>query len=317
MKRLASLLGRIFPLMAALAASSVWAASLTPADAKSRPADVPQHYVVTPFGYFHPSCVREVPDGARLEDADISSACVNRPHYDAQGKVAAATGAAMPPPRAGAALAAINGWVEDSELVASSPYAGISASWPVPAAPASRGGQVVYFFPGLQDSHNVQSILQPVLGWNAFSDQAWTIASWNCCKNGAANYSAPRKVASGDWITGRVWHDCAAGATACGSWNVETRDATQNIQTTLSHTSNYGQSFNWAFGGVLEVYSVANCQNYPADGALSFSNIQLLDINKQIISNPAALAWRANVLQPGGGCNYHAAAAKTVTTLSY
>ncbi|MBX9297884.1 hypothetical protein K5M33_03375 [Chromobacterium vaccinii] len=317
MKLLASLLNRILLLMAALAASSTWAALPTTANAASRPTGVPQNYLITPFGYFHPSCVREVADGARLMDADAPPACASRVHFDAQGKAAAATGPTTKTPRAANSLAAINGWVEDSELVATSPYAGINASWQVPAAPASRGGQVVYFFPGLQDSHNVQSILQPVLGWNAFGDQAWTIASWNCCRNGAANYSTPRTVSSGDLIAGRVWHDCAAGAAACGSWNVETRDATQNTLTTLSHTSNYGQSFNWAFGGVLEVYGVANCQNYPADGVISFSSIQLLDINKQIISNPASLAWSANILQQGGGCNYHAAASAATTALSY
>ncbi|WP_052717339.1 hypothetical protein [Chromobacterium vaccinii] len=317
MKPLTGLSGRAFLLMIVLAASSAWAASPTTANAGSRPAGVPQNYLITPFGYFHPFCVREVADGARLMDADAPPACASRAHFDAQGKAAAATGSATKAPRAANSLAAINGWVEDSELVGTSPYAGISASWQVPAAPANRGGQVVYFFPGLQDSNNVQSILQPVLGWNAFGDQAWTIASWNCCRDGAANYSTPRKVSSGDLIAGRVWHDCAAGAATCGSWNVETRDVTQNTLTTLSHTSNYGQSFNWAFGGVLEVYGVANCQNYPADGAISFRSIQLLDINEQVISSPVSLAWSANVLRQGGGCNYHAAASAAATALSY
>ena len=28
-------------------------------------------------------------------------------------------------------------------------------------------------------------------------------------------------------------------------------------------TSSFGQTFNWAFGGVLEVYNVAQCSDYP------------------------------------------------------
>ncbi|WP_046158128.1 hypothetical protein [Chromobacterium vaccinii] len=163
MKPLTGLSGRAFLLMIVLAASSAWAASPTTANAGSHPAGVPQNYLITPFGYFHPFCVREVADGARLMDADAPPACASRAHFDAQGKAAAATGSATKAPRAANSLAAINGWVEDSELVGTSPYAGISASWQVPAAPANRGGQVVYFFPGLQDSNNVQSILQPVL----------------------------------------------------------------------------------------------------------------------------------------------------------
>ncbi|MEO4011093.1 hypothetical protein [Chromobacterium piscinae] len=70
MKLLASLLNRILLLMAALAASSTWAALPTTANAASRPTGVPQNYLITPFGYFHPSCVREVADGARLMEAE-------------------------------------------------------------------------------------------------------------------------------------------------------------------------------------------------------------------------------------------------------
>ncbi len=29
----------------------------------NRPASVPSDYVITPFGYFHPSCVREIKEG--------------------------------------------------------------------------------------------------------------------------------------------------------------------------------------------------------------------------------------------------------------
>jgi len=42
----------------------------------NRPAVAPQGYVITPFGYFHPSCVREVASGdtvladGRVQHAD-------------------------------------------------------------------------------------------------------------------------------------------------------------------------------------------------------------------------------------------------------
>ena len=32
----------------------------------NRPASVPSGYVITPFGYFHPSCVRQVNEGETL-----------------------------------------------------------------------------------------------------------------------------------------------------------------------------------------------------------------------------------------------------------
>ena len=32
----------------------------------NRPANVPSDYVITPFGYFHPSCVRQTQEGETL-----------------------------------------------------------------------------------------------------------------------------------------------------------------------------------------------------------------------------------------------------------
>jgi hypothetical protein len=299
--------------------------ALTAASAQ-RPANVPADYLVTPFGYFHPSCVQEIgPKETLLAHGRILTAaggsragarCLHA-RYNMRGQ------AIGPHDRQAAALPeavstqdAVNGWVEDTELVTSSAYGGINASWTVPAAPDSSDGQVVYFFPGLQDHNNVQSILQPVLGWNAFNDNAWTIASWNCCQDGAVNYSTPQTVNSGDQIVGTVQNNCAAGTATCASWNINTADVTLNLASALNGTSNYGQTFNWAFGGVLEVYGVNGCQDYPRDGAISFSNIQLFDVNKKQITKAASLGWSPNVLQQGS-CNLNSSAAAAVSTLSY
>ncbi|OHX18913.1 hypothetical protein, partial [Chromobacterium sphagni] len=244
---------------------------LTTASA-NRPADVPANYVVTPFGFFHPSCVQEIKrqekllaDG-RIQAADgniRAGASCGHVRYGAHGEAIAAHDAQAGPRPAASTQDTANGWVEDTDLVTSSAYGGINASWAVPAAPVGSDGQVVYFFPGLQDRDNVQSILQPVLGWNAFNDNAWTIASWNCCQNGAVNYSTPQTVNSGDQIVGTVQNNCAAGTATCASWSINTLDITLNVSSALNRTSNYGQTFNWAFGGVLEVYGVAGCQDYP------------------------------------------------------
>ena len=299
------------------------ASRLTTASAH-RPASVPADYVVTPFGYFHPSCVQEIKPGEKLlADGRVQAenggvrpgANCRHPRYNARGEAVTA-GSAPRPAAAASTQDAVNGWVEDTDLVTSSAYSGINASWAVPAAPASNDGQVVYFFPGLQDSNNVQSILQPVLGWNAFGDSAWTIASWNCCRDGAVNYSTPQTVNSGDQIVGTVQNNCAAGAATCSTWNINTKDVTLNVSSALNRTSNYGQTFNWAFGGVLEVYGVASCDDYPQDGAISFNNIQLFDVNKKQITQPASLAWSPNVMQQSS-CNLNSSATPSVSTLSY
>ena len=63
---------------------------------EKRPSTVPGEYVVTPFGYFHPTCVKQLAQGDVLkpdegiiqhQDGNLDSipAC-NYPHYDAKGK---------------------------------------------------------------------------------------------------------------------------------------------------------------------------------------------------------------------------------------
>lgn len=63
----------------------------------------------------------------------------------------------------------------------------------------------------------------------------------------------------------------------------------------LVKTSNFKQTFNWAFGGVLEVYNVKQCSDYPnqpngdtgGSKALSFGELLLYNDKFQQITNPA------------------------------
>ncbi|MGH9561597.1 MAG: hypothetical protein ACRD3S_09085, partial [Terracidiphilus sp.] len=74
----------------------------------SRPAGVPDNFVATPFGYFHPSCILHLAEGDTLQrdrfsilhaDGSIRSfsSCAY-PHYTASGKAvdAAATNVESP-----------------------------------------------------------------------------------------------------------------------------------------------------------------------------------------------------------------------------
>jgi len=293
-----------------------------------RQINIPKDYVVTPFGYFHPSCVQALSDHANLladgsvKNADgsiqASSAC-KFSRYAANGESIQANSQSLTiksKMTAAASAASVNGWVQESQLRINGSFSGMNASWLVPAAPSYHSGQIIYFFPGLEDYSNVQSILQPVLGWNAFNDSGWTIASWNCCVNGVVNYSSPQRVTTGDQIYGSIQHNCAKGTKICTSWNITTTDQTNSATTTLSKTSNYGQTFDWAFGGVLEVYGVYYCQNYPAGGVIDFTDIALYDVNKTKIGDTALLRWTNTILHQGS-CNYGVSSTPTVTTMTY
>jgi hypothetical protein len=284
---------------------------------------VPQDYVVTPFGYFHPSCVRAIGADERIladgrvvrGDGTAAPFSVCRyAHYTSAGMRVAADArpsSAASRPRAPEA----NGWVEASWYNDSAPFGGLSADWIVPPAPEVNVGQVVYFFPGLEDYENVVSILQPVLGWNGFNDSAWSISSWNCCVSGYANYSGPVAVASGDAIHGVIKGDCPAGQ-ACPSWDIVTRDVATGKQTTLAKTGSYGQRFDWAMAGVLEVYGVSACAHYPKSGYIDFTAVVLDDLNLRPVGH---VPWTASgLLQDGApACNYSVGVAPSSASLTF
>lgn len=275
-----------------------------------RPATVPEGYVVTPFGYAHPSCVRQLAEGdtSQLDRGVIQHANGSReklqacsyPRYTAKGEPASIS--ATPGPES----PTINGWVESTQAVTNTSYGEVYSLWTVPPAPTSNDGQTVYFFPGLEDTadngSNSYTILQPVLGW---TNGQWTIASWNCCYNGVQLYSSPKTVNPGDPIVGTISSTCAAGTLSCPTWNITTNVAA-GASTTLTNTSSYGQTFNWAFGGVLEAYDIAQCSDYPPSGSLDFET-SLYDNNLNGISNPG---WSAVNSYSGytPQCNYGAQA---------
>jgi hypothetical protein len=287
----------------------------------NRPAAVPDGYVITPFGYFHPSCVLRVAEGETLlEDGRVlqhadgtleNIAACAYPHYAASGEIAAAGATRVKSPT-------INGWVESASVTTSTSYGEIIANWTVPPAPTSHSGQIVYFFPGLEDANDVVSIIQPVLGWNMDESHisTWSISSWNCCPSGTADYSPAVAVNPGDTIQGTTVSTCGAGTESCSTWNITTADVTTGGSTTLSNSPSEGQTFNWAFGGVLEAYGISQCSDYPPNAALTYTDIALYDYNSDLISNPAwsASYWAKNQTPQ---CNYNVQMAATQVTLNY
>jgi hypothetical protein len=291
------------------------------------PAGVPEEFLVTPFGYFHPSCVNQLAKGEVLhQDAQTierANGVVYRipacayPHYRADGEKVTGDERAVQKPDISHA------WVEDASVTTSSSFGFMYAFWNVPPAPTNHDGQTVFLFNGMEDINDVVSIIQPVLGWNSDYSNAWGIASWNCCVNGNVNEATPTKVSSGDLIYGYMFDTCSAGTETCSKWDIVTWDLTNRNFSELIATSNYGQTFNWAFGGVLEVYNIAQCGDYPngpADGysgagpAIHFYNQGLFNDKVAQIPNPNWQISVASGLNPS--CSYGGSLPKEVR-LSY
>jgi hypothetical protein len=278
------------------------------------PHGVPSGYVVTPNGFFHPSCVHRIEAdetlqaGGRVVRDDGSerrTAPCAYPHYAADGtRLALDAVPPLPAATAGTPPPVINGWVAYGHyFLPPAKAAGyIRANMSVPDPPTVHAGQVDYFFPGLEDAENVITIVQPVLGWNAFNDNGWTIASWNCCQNGETWHSSPVTVQPNVTLEGIVSGTSCHDA-ICDNWKIVTRDITNDHDTTLN-TSGYGQVFDWVFGAVLEVYGVSQCSHLPATGSEEFSGI-LVRATRPSSSVPAAqVPWQTTVVPSTPNCGY-------------
>jgi len=295
---------------------ALFASGLIPVHAQvvasaNRPAKVPEGYLVTPMGYFHPSCVKQVakgdvlhPDEKAIYHADGSFDSMQTcayPHFTAKGELVPMEPTSNDTGTAKRTLTPLNpsadsknekppfighSWMVDVEAFSTSSYGEVTSEFKVPKAPTSHDGQTIYLFPGLQDFNSVptETILQPVLGWNAYYNNAWGIASWNCCVNNTLYVSTPEKAKTGDTIYGQVINQCKSGTLECTKWTVKTEDKTTGAYSDLFNESNFGQTFNWGFGSVLEVYDVKKCSDYPEGGSLESTAVTLYNDKFQKVS---------------------------------
>ena len=289
----------------------------------NRPANVPEEYVITPFGYFHPSCVQLLAEGNTLladgraehPDGTIDAAPVcNYSHYTATGLMVPVD----PKELGNINPLEIEGWLESVSATTSSSYYKISATWTVPPSPTGTDGQCDYFFPGFEDVSNVISIVQPVLqfgpGCYISGGYTWLVASWNCCISGDTWYSTPLDVSVGDSIKGTISPTCKPGNNYCATWNVVSEDVTTGKKTTLAKTPADGQVWNWAFGAVSEDYGVTQCSDFPDNSGLTFT-VHLYGQNGKVISSPN---WQGTQWSSGPpSCNYGWNITPTKETVKY
>jgi hypothetical protein len=288
-----------------------------PAGAR-RPAAVPADYLITPFGYYHSSCVHHLAQGDVLRESENAVQRANGtyeavqqcayPHYRADGEKVVGNERAVLDPNISHA------WVEYASITTTSAYGQIYSEWDVPPNPSNHDGQTVYLFNGLEDINDVVTIIQPVLGWNSDYASAWGIAAWNCCYSGGVWEGTPAKVNPGDHLQGYVFMNCTSGTKTCSSWDIVIVDDQNGSFSELLDAPNYGQTFNWAFGGVLEVYNIVQCGDYPPPdyaGGIGFNNQSVLNDKFAVIKSPA---WKVTNLSSGltPQCNYGGSLPKQV-----
>lgn len=229
-------------------------------------------YVRTPNGYFHASCVQHIQPGEQLlRDGNIErpdgtvrqvAGCAY-PHFLRSGlRVEASDGAIHLP-------TIYNGYLQLVSTTLATGSNRLRANMTVPANPKVQLDQTLYLFPGLEDGSNVVTILQPVLGWNGYGANNWTIASWNCCKDGTIYVGNNVVVQPGDLIVGNMVHNAGQ------NWTITAIDRTRpTLPAATLRTSSYGQVFNWVFAAALETYGVRVCGQFPGNSPTRFTSIQ-------------------------------------------
>lgn len=286
-----------------------------------RPASVPAEYVPTPSGWFHPSCLIEVAHGERLQsDGSIarSDGRIRTPpacayaRYDRMGAEVTAAGvngdlgSHAKPSQAPAGVVPQGCpvgsfcWAAYGENNTVGAVAFLHATWFVPSPPTLQTSQVLYYFPGLSPLSGT-IILQPVLAWGQPEAPGWSIASWNCCPGNNVHHGPFASVNPGDELRGDVFgSNCSGGV--CGHWQIFTGTVWGGAQS-IFETDSQGSILNWAFGGVLEAYQVASCNQYPASGSVSFRNISVWKYDNTWVPMNPGPSWSASyngaVLQCG------------------
>ena len=297
------------------------------AEDTTRPPQVPAGYLITPNGYFHPTCVQPIePDETLKADGSVVRDGGGRRHippcsYARYTKAGERIGPqtdlrpAQPLLQNCGHQISLNGgsWIIDADTILQNGSANYFSGrlGVVPSAPSVQTGQSIFLFIGLEDCENVQTVLQPVLGWNGFNQNVWTISAWNCCISGNTNYTGPYTVHTGYGIEGTI-------STSDGlNWTVYV-EAFDGLFThpyfgsRLAFSSaTPNQGFDWVFGAVLESYGVTQCSQYPSDQHV-FSQLYLTTL-----SGPELPSWQRRNDSNNLGCASITNIASDTITLSY
>jgi hypothetical protein len=265
----------------------------------NRPSGVPEGYVITPFGYYHQSCVHTLAEG----EPNAGNTPCTHPAFRPDGTPKVEGEKKTPSPT-------INGWVESTSITAptNKSFSAVYATNTVPPTPINFEGQTLFFFPGLEDVNNTESILQPVLIFNV---GGWSVSNYNCCLSGVTN-STPIPVAPGDPLVSSITQNCRPGTLSCATWDVVSLDLKNHKRTSLLKTPSEGQIFNWAFGVVLEPYNVNNCNDYPSKD----ETYDVLVLDEQ--GRPVTPKWNVSVdTTDSPQCGYGINAKPFENTLDY
>jgi len=277
-------------------------------------------WVQVPGELIRPDCVHEIPSGATVEvgndgqiSGDVTLDGVLVAHYEDCPEAPIITrplgesNGLEHDPGTG------NGWVEASNWLVSLGSGDnldeIAGDWNVPSDPKVNGA-LIYLFNGMEPS-TFKWILQPVLQYGASpagGGNYWGIASWLV---GSKAYHSPlATVNPKDALRGYTKITSVSSGTI--HWKVSAKDNTTGASSALNAHST-GLQWTWALAGVLEVYGVTSCSEFPANGEAVFTKSDAYHgYPKFDLLTPPA--WTASYWSYGGpSCGFNVSPGTTST----
>jgi len=241
----------------------------------------PADYVRTPNGYFHKSCVHDVPNGAQVDDNDNVTTNGVVTHfepcqYPVISTPSASLASSAPSPTIGHA------WVESIEQDQSGQgFNLLEVNSQIPGIPCYPGDQqTIYLFNGLEPVFNAFPLIQPVIGYVYLSGNTGTqleIAAVVLTSSNNTGSSINTNVNPGDKVDMAMWvisNKPVVGKT----WQIQIVDQANGQFAAIQFTTT--ADMNAATPAVLEVYNVSQCEDYPTPacfekGSSVFSSITL------------------------------------------
>lgn len=239
-------------------------------------------YVLTPVGWFHRSCVHEIPSGASRVGNVVTlpsgaSYQIPKCQYPAYPNALARAMSRHTD------LPADTNYVEYANYTPSiaEQFRHLSASLIVPSGPDTTyaSKEIYYTFPGLSSHTSPSYILQPVLSWGnngIYGGDYWSLSSWHCSFTiSQCTHSTPIYPSVGDSLYGTM--DASSCTGVMCQWTVTAEDVTKGTSTTRTWADS-DKYFN-AVGGAVETHhGFTSCSDFPTQ-PMVYTGISISDVN--------------------------------------
>jgi len=224
--------------------------------------------LMTPAGLFTKSNIHAVPEGATVHQTSDAVHLIASDGTILHTAPPVKTAQRSVSPRAfSSGYVAYSYWHNNN----TSPISSFTTSWAVPAAPATKNGQILYIFNALEPG-SFDGIFQAVLQFGstpAGGGNYWAVASWYLIGS-SIYYTVPAQVKVGQVLTGALTLNSmtTSGTTTTYKYN-SVFTGIPSTSLTISTT----EVFNYAYEA-LEIYS-ATTASYVPKGSTLLSNVTI------------------------------------------